>query len=70
MRPCGTLAAYRRHLRHGETPCAECRQANADADRDERQAPGSQAIRAAPRNGLPFKPYVWRGRGSGKPVGQ
>lgn len=26
---CGTPAAYRRHLRHGETPCEPCRQAHA-----------------------------------------
>lgn len=25
--PCGTTAAYRRHIRHGETPDAECRSA-------------------------------------------
>jgi hypothetical protein len=25
--PCGTPAAYRRHLRHGERPCLSCRQA-------------------------------------------
>lgn len=24
VRPCGTPAAYRRHLRHGERPCAAC----------------------------------------------
>lgn len=26
--PCGTPAAYRRHLRHGEDPCSACRRAN------------------------------------------
>ena len=25
---CGTSAAYRRHLRHGEKPCAACTEAN------------------------------------------
>lgn len=25
--PCGTTAAYKRHQRHGETPCDECRAA-------------------------------------------
>lgn len=25
--PCGTRAAYRRHQRHGQTPCAACRAA-------------------------------------------
>ncbi len=28
LKPCGTHAAYRRHLRRGETPCDACRQAN------------------------------------------
>lgn len=28
VRPCGTLAAYRRHYRHGEQPCRQCRQAD------------------------------------------
>ena len=27
--PCGTEAAYRRHQRHGETPCEECKRAAA-----------------------------------------
>ena len=31
--PCGTPAAYRRHLRHGENPCPACRRANRDAKR-------------------------------------
>ena len=28
--PCGTRAAYVRHVRAGERPCPECRAANAD----------------------------------------
>lgn len=35
-RPCGTEAAYRRHLRHEEATCGECRAANAAADRKRR----------------------------------
>jgi len=27
LQPCGTPAAYRRHLRHGEQPCDACRDA-------------------------------------------
>lgn len=27
--PCGTYAAYQRHRKNGETPCAKCRAANA-----------------------------------------
>jgi hypothetical protein len=36
--PCGTLAAYRRHHRHGEPPCRSCRQAKARFDADMRRA--------------------------------
>lgn len=28
LKPCGTEAAYRRHLRAGEDPCDECREAH------------------------------------------
>ncbi len=31
LKPCGTTAAYRRHLRKGEHPCAACLAANAEA---------------------------------------
>lgn len=30
LRPCGTYAAYRRHLRNNETPCEPCKQASRD----------------------------------------
>ena len=30
LKPCGTEAAYRRHLRHDETPCTACRKAHRD----------------------------------------
>jgi hypothetical protein len=32
--PCGTAAAYKRHRRNGETPCAACRVAWATLNRD------------------------------------
>ncbi|WP_395109829.1 hypothetical protein [Actinomadura sp. SCN-SB] len=28
LKPCGTTAAYQRHLRRGETPCDACREAS------------------------------------------
>lgn len=37
LAPCGTLAAYRRHLSRGEDPCAECRAANAERSRSARR---------------------------------
>ena len=33
LKPCGTTAAYQRHLRRGEEPCRECREAARRADR-------------------------------------
>jgi hypothetical protein len=32
--PCGTVAAYKRHQRKGETPCAACRGAWSAYQRD------------------------------------
>jgi hypothetical protein len=37
--PCGTEAAYRRHLAHQETPCEPCKQAHRDHDRRYRPTP-------------------------------
>ncbi|WP_461638704.1 hypothetical protein [Leucobacter sp. BZR 635] len=49
LKPCGTLAAYRRHLRKGEAACAEClAEVAADKQRraDERRAGQAAAVRA------------------------
>jgi len=35
--PHGTVAAYKRHYRHGEKPCESCRQAEAIAKADRRR---------------------------------
>jgi hypothetical protein len=32
LKPCGTVAAYRRHLAHNEKPCAACKSARAEND--------------------------------------
>ena len=37
--PCGTDAAYRRHLREGEQPCVRCRDAHRAANAVHRAAP-------------------------------
>ena len=37
LRPCGTWAAYRRHLRAGETPCEACREADTRRARKRRE---------------------------------
>jgi hypothetical protein len=38
LAPCGTQAAYTRHLRHGEQACAACRKACRDRARQQRAA--------------------------------
>lgn len=39
LKPCGTEAAYRRHLQNGETPCDKCKKAHTTKfKRDSRQA--------------------------------
>lgn len=46
LKPCGTLAAYRRHKRHGEEPCVDCASAErhyAQARRDARKMKGTTA---------------------------
>ncbi len=50
VKPCGTEAAHRRHLRHGEEPCAACKEAHRrrmDRDRRARARPASLAEAAA-----------------------
>lgn len=47
--PCGTLAACRRHYRHGEKPCEACKAADRLAHR-ERWAARAAKIRAASRD--------------------
>lgn len=42
VKPCGTLAAYRRHLRHGEHACEDCLRAERRAQADRRAAAGAR----------------------------
>lgn len=37
LKPCGTRAAYARHKRNGETPCAECVDANRSRRRGQKR---------------------------------
>lgn len=63
LAPCGTLAAYTRHRRHGEAPCAPCKVANTEAKRGrgpgqpmpERRQPISHAT---PRG---YRQHLYRG---------
>lgn len=50
LKPCGTFAAYRRHLKAKETPCEPCRQAARDQKnqrKDAQRAKAAEAARAA-----------------------
>lgn len=50
LAPCGTEAAYRRHLRGREEPCAECRRANAAVVAERNSQPENiEKMRAAAR---------------------
>lgn len=52
LKPCGTMAAFHRHLRHGEEACRSCRQAkslydSANKAKGERcRKPGNQRVAA------------------------
>lgn len=37
LKPCGTVAAYRRHRKNGEDPCDLCKKANATVQRERRE---------------------------------
>ena len=52
LKPCGTTAAYRRHIRHGEKPCDDCRRAAVQRE--------SERMRSL-RQRVPFK--LTEGRG-------
>ena len=60
--PCGTLAAYRRHRRHGEQACGPCLAAAREAKAGDRAGIMIADLRPV-RNGLPDVPfYTWRAR--------
>jgi len=42
LQPCGTYAAYRRHLARDQEPCAECRAARARLQQDRRPSRAKQ----------------------------
>lgn len=68
LAPCGTPAAYRRHLRHGERPCSDCLAA-------ERVGRGYAVTALVPdprpvRNGIPVRLYVYRGSGADAYTGE
>ena len=47
LKPCGTLAAYKRHISKGEKPCNACQQANTDhANAFYHRSPEHRAVKA------------------------
>lgn len=60
--PCGTLAAYRRHLRHGEPTCEPCREANRRHRREHEQR--KRANRATARTSSETTPDVRGAQGA------
>ena len=68
LQPCGTPAAARRHQRRGERACDACLAAARIRNRTTPQAlsPDYREI----RNGLPFRPYVYRGSGADAYTGE
>lgn len=57
LQPCGTEAAYRRHLRKEERPCEECLAANAQEKAwrtDAKRGTAAQAAQAARPEPAPF----------------
>lgn len=51
--PCGTNAAYGRHLHKGEKPCPECTQAHADYTAERRNTPPENRNRPEAKCGTP-----------------
>jgi hypothetical protein len=72
--PCGTTAGARRHYRAGEKPCPACLEANRQIKRIERGTAPAAArefpAQRAVRNGIPWKPYVYRGTGADACTGE
>lgn len=61
LKPCGTPAAYDRHLEHGETPCDDCRTANTRRKRD--RCKPTPELRKPIAHGTPkgYKQHRYRG---------
>jgi hypothetical protein len=65
LEPCGTPAAARRHRRRHEPLCEACRQAERTrrGQRDGFTGGAQSSDTRQIRNGLPWKPYAYRGSG-------
>lgn len=70
LAPCGTEAAARRHRRRGEPVCQACLRAERVRRQERRGGDPWDTHRGEPspdcreiRNGIPWKPYRYRGQG-------
>lgn len=45
LKPCGTMAAYRRHRRNNETPCDDCKRAEREAKAAQRAEERAETAR-------------------------
>ena len=72
LAPCGTSAAYRRHRRRGEPACPACLEAERlrNSDRYGWEVTALTPDRREVRNGIPWKPYVYRGLGFDQLTGE
>lgn len=53
LAPCGTPAAYRRHLREGSEPCTACRKAKAD-EKAGRESSSTHVVEVVPDSPVEF----------------
>lgn len=56
--PCGTYAAYRRHLKHGDSVDAACRKAQQERDRKTSTSAKARVERAAKKSTPPDEPLA------------
>lgn len=60
-KPCGTLAAYHRHLRHSEIPCDDCTRANREAKRTRGVSTQSRRKPIAHGTAAGYRQHKYRG---------
>ena len=59
LKPCGTYAAYARHLNRNEKPCDACKQANTELRRERREDPYAAEMNRALEKNPPVIQWVF-----------
>ena len=62
LKPCGTVAAYMRHKRHGETPCDDCRRAAVRHESERKRSLRKRVPFKLTEGRGPIAPYHYRAR--------